>query len=57
MGIIFVHIIILLIHFSNTRRLSNAILSNPAHGVLQTFVNDSWSSTKGSKRLLPGANA
>lgn len=43
--------------FYQTRRISNALLTNPNYGILPFFVNDSWSYTKGSKRLLPGADA
>ncbi len=43
--------------FYQTRRISNALLSNPNYGILPFFVNDSWSYTKGSKRFLPGADA
>lgn len=42
--------------FYQTRRISNALLTNPNYGILPFFVNDSWSYTKGSKRLLPGAD-
>jgi len=43
--------------FYQTRRISNALLTYPNSGILPFFVNDSWSYTKGSKRLLPGADA
>ncbi|BDQ02275.1 T9SS type A sorting domain-containing protein [Ignavibacterium sp.] len=43
--------------FHSTQRIGNTLLTNPNFGILTHFVNDLWTQSKGSKRILPGADA